>query len=839
MSRPFAKKTLVLSTSLLISSSAIFAASIEEIVVTAQKKEESLQDIPMAISAFSGEQIAEDGIKDLNDIQGRTPGLVVANFSPGQPEIAIRGIGTKEDGAAAGDSTVVSVDDVYIAARTAQVFDIFDLERIEVLRGPQGTLYGKNSIGGSINFITKKPTQQREFNFRQTIAEWDTFDTAAYISGGLSENVAGKVSLSRRKTDGFIENIPLNKDDTGESETLSYRAQLVWDASESTEITLTLDGADDDIGDTNRQPFKVKSREVTPALGSGVSDGNLNDYNNPIAVNRTLGALYGKNANDPHKSFSDDIGFTDREVFGASLKLNWEINDLYSFTSITAYRENEFDWAEDSEGLPAANNNDGAFSTSGDPSLIAPIQGFRRDATDTAIEDNEQFTQEFRVSYSSDSVDWIVGLFYSKENIERVETFYFGNYLNFGDWRTTAGGPPNAVPNYLGNIAISPVNVSDQENDSTSWAVYGQTTFRLNEKMRLTLGLRYSEEEKEYTASGQAFLDAFVDAQGTLAATGIPNIDVLNSTAISVTVQNFDPITTEDDWENVSGRIAFDWDLTDDTLFYASAATGFKSGGFTGTPSSPSVASTPFDPEEALNLEVGIKSLFFNRRLQLNASAFWTDYDELQVTFYTVPLGSAVAFGEFFTENASSATIKGFELELQAYPTDELQVGGSIAYLDSEYEDFLTSTVVDGGGGRCDGGNAVLQIAGDPTQGCQLDFSGKNLRQAPELTAYLYTKYLWTLDSGANISAKIDLRYQDESFYDPDNNDTTLIPSYSLINARLAYGSANGRWEIALWGKNINDKDYVTHIYSQRGGSISFANYGPPRQYGLTFTYSL
>ena len=807
-------------------------AQIEEIVVTAQKREQSLQEIPMAITAITGTQIEQDGIRDLNDIQGRTPGLVVANFSIGQPEIAIRGIGTKEDGAAAGDSTVVSVDDVYVAARTAQIFDIFDLERVEVLRGPQGTLYGKNSVGGSINFITKKPTQDTEIKFRQSIAEWNTFDTAALLSGGLGDNLAGKFSFSRRQSDGYVDHVPSGRDDLADSETLAWRAQLVWNASDAVEAVFTLDGADDDLGDTNREPFGVAARATTPPFGSGASDANLVDYNNPFAVNAAMGAMYGVDHTDPHNTFNDDIGWTKRDVFGASAKINWDLNESLTFTSITAFRQNDFDWLEDSEGLPSSNQNDSQLGI--DDSLLMPDQGFRRDVSDSAIEDNEQFTQEFRLSSASDSNDWLVGLFYSKEDFERTETFYWFNYSNIGDWRDWTPGP-TITPNFLGNAAVAPVNVSDQKNDSTSWAIYGQSTWDIRENMRLTAGLRYSAEEKEYTVSGQAFLDLFGDAQGTITALGIPSIDILNSTAIAVTVQQFDQLTAKDDWNNVSGRIALDWDVSDNVMLFGTVSTGFKSGGFTGSPSSAARAGNSFEPEEALNFEVGIKSYLLDQRLRLNASAFTTDYDDLQVTFFTIPIGSAAAFGEFFTENASSARINGLEAEFLALPNDNFEFGGSIAILDTEYMDFLTETVVDPA--RCGGADAVPVDLNDPAQGCRLDFSGNQLRQAPELSANLFARYLWELDSGATIAAKGDYRYQDDSFYDPDENPLTIIPSYTLFDASVTYSSASDAWSLSLWGKNLGDEEYVRHIYSQRGGTVTFANYGPPRQIGFTFTY--
>jgi len=172
-------------------------------------------------------------------------------------------------------------------------------------------------------------------------------------------------------------------------------------------------------------------------------------------------------------------------VLGLSAKFSWDINDNTTFTSITAWRENDFDWVEDSEGLPTSNQNDAQLGI--DDTLLLPDQGFRRDVTDSAIEDNEQFTQEFRLSRSTDSNDWMLGLFFSEEDLKCTETFYFGNIINVGFWPPFTGGAP--APNFLGNVAVAPVNVSDQINDSSSWAVYGQYSWDLNDTMRLTAGL--------------------------------------------------------------------------------------------------------------------------------------------------------------------------------------------------------------------------------------------------------------------------------------------------------------------------------------------------------------
>ncbi|MDF1835765.1 MAG: TonB-dependent receptor plug domain-containing protein, partial [Alteraurantiacibacter sp. bin_em_oilr2.035] len=178
---------------------------LNEIIVTAQKRAENLQDVPVAVTAFGGEALDQANMKGLEDVQGRAPGLVISSFSPGQPEIAIRGVGTKEDGAGASDSTLIMVDGVYFATRTATNIDIFDLERLEVLRGPQGTLFGKNAIAGVVNYVTRKPTLgEFEFKARQTVGNFGTFDTGAGVNIPLGENVAARLSFSRRDTDGYL-----------------------------------------------------------------------------------------------------------------------------------------------------------------------------------------------------------------------------------------------------------------------------------------------------------------------------------------------------------------------------------------------------------------------------------------------------------------------------------------------------------------------------------------------------------------------------------------------------------------------------------------------------------
>ncbi len=737
--------------------------AIDEIIVTAQKRSENLQAAPLAISAFSGDLLREDDISNLQDIGNRTPGLVFAAFSVGQPEIAIRGIGTKEDGASASDSVVVSVDDVYIAARTAQVFDIFDLERVEVLRGPQGTLYGKNSIGGSINFVTTKPGEETEIRARQTVGDYGRFDTAAMISGQIAENLFGKVSISRREFNGYYKNVLVGSDlfgkQLGGGETFAYRGMLRWTPSEDLEVIFSADGADDNMGDSNREP-----------VGSA---GPLHDCgcaSDPIAVNIALGG-----STTAFDSLNDLEGFANRDVEGYSIKVNWD-QPWGTFTSISAYRKSTFDWIEDSEGLPTTNTFVAFNAPTGPgPAFVAPAtEGFAFDVEDAAVENTKQYTQEFRVTSGGESdLSWVAGLFYSREETDRIERFTF-----------------RSIGLTIGGVDFPSDMSSIQTNESDTFAAYADGSYDVSDKLTVRAGIRYSTEKKDMTAEG-----------------------ILHS-GVALLLQNFAEVSASDRWSNVSWRAVADYQVTEEAMVYGSISTGYKSGGFTGSASTGERASTPFDSEKATNFEVGLKSQFWDNRARVNIAAFFTDYKNLQVTRFFQPEGSG--FGQFITENAGEAELKGVEVEYTILLTEEFEVGGSYAYLDAEYTEFTGTPSVTGTG----------------------DFTGNTLRQAPEHSFSSYAKYTLQLEDGSSLSAKVNYRYQSLTFYDPNNNDITTIPAYDIWDARLAWNSPDGKWELAGWVKNISNEEYRTHVFSQRGSRIAFALFGAPRTYGFTGTYT-
>lgn len=749
------------------------AGVLEEIVVTAQKREETLQEVPLAISVFSGKSLEQDSISNLQDIGSQTPGLVFSAFSVGQPEISIRGISSKEDGASANDSTVVSVDDIYIATRTAQVFDIFDLERVEVVRGPQATLYGKNSIGGTINFVTLKPSQEKIARIQQSAGNHERFDTGVLLSGPLTENLAAKISVSRRDHGGWLHNL-LNGEEQGGIETYAWRTQAVWTPTSDLEFVATFDGANDDLGQSNREP-----------IGSAGPLHNCPCAANPIAVNEALGG-----AGNAFNTLAETEGFTDREVYGISLKTSWDFSDWASIVAISSFRHSNFDWLEDSEGLPPTAHVD---LRAPDLAILAgPAgSGFSFDVNDAAKERANQFTQELRLVSSKDErFRWIGGFFYSLEHINRTETFSF----------TALGvGPDNSVERSI------------QQNETESVAVYGQAQYDVFDQLTATLGLRYSYEKKDASVGAERLSPNNVAA---LLLGGAPFPDIDGDGVRDGLVD------TQASFNNLSWRVALNYAFTDDISLYMNIATGFKSGGFSGSPSSLAVATTKFDEEEATSFEFGLKSRLLDDRVMLNVTGFFVDYTDLQVTRFFQPVGAA--FGEFITENAGEADISGIEIEYAAVPTDWLEIGGNYAYLDATFSDFQGSPSIAADGTILDSGV----------------FNGKRLRLAPKNTTSGYVMLSHNLSSGGFLNGKFKVRYQDKMFFDPDNNPTNTSPAHTLLDVWAAYTTPDSKWEFKLWAKNLTDKEYVTHGFTQRGGRVAFGVFGEPRSYGGTVTYS-
>ena len=728
-------------------------------VVTSTYREQSLQDIPIAVTALSGDLMAKEDIFDLTGISINTPNFSFTEFAPGQTIPVMRGIGSADDGAGLDNSIAIFLDGVYIGRGAGNNFEKFDLESVEVVRGPQGTLFGRNAIGGAVLVKTSKPSEEFEGKVALTAGNYGTFRAQGFVSGPLSESVRGKLVASTSQHDGYVDNVVLGTE-LQDEDNVSVRGQLLW-VGDSSEWLLSADYAEDDRADMGRTPIVDKA---------------------PLQAIMAQNGLPGGARANPRKNASPYDGYSQREMGGVSLTGDLQF-EYGSLTSVTAFRSVDTSWQMTSIGA-------------GVGGLGLPFD----EVVDDIEESVETFSQEFRwTSNIEGPLSYTAGVFFFYEDTDRTEVF-----------RTTVAGDyddptaPFRITN-VGSQAILGNDYAQTANETTSFAVFAQGDYALTDKLTVTAGIRFTRDEKDYTATS---VNCGMVAAGdpSLAGTKFENwagCGGVGASGLRIIAETFE-VTPSDSWSDVSPKLSVQYAMTDTTMVYASWAKGFKSGGFAGSQGVEAVASEPVDQETAYNYELGIKSDITDS-LRVNATAFYMDYEDLQVVRFGPVPGSE--FGTFVTTNLGSADIKGFELESTLYVTDSFKLEGFLAYLDSEGKDLI----INGG-----------------------DYSGQQLVGAPELSYALRASYDQSMSFG-DISASVTFSHEDEALRDYVD-DRIKVDERDLVDARFAWTSTDGAIELALWGKNLTEEDYISHMYVIGPGGIGV--WGAPRTYGVTGTFS-
>ncbi len=733
-------------------------AQLEEVVVTAQHRAENVQDIPISVSALGSESLKKGDIFDAASIAMNVPGMAYAEFSPGQANISMRGVSSVDDGAGLDNSTALFLDGVYIGRGASINFDMFDLDRIEVLRGPQGTLFGRNAIGGAISVVTAKPSDELSGKAGMTVGNEGILRYQGFVSGPFTDSLKGKITVSHREHDGFVKNLLLNKDQQDEDQT-SVRGQLLWNL-ESSDWLLSVDAMDDDREDMGRTPLV---------------NGNF-DY---VGVLNQLGA-------SERESAAPIDGFSKREASGISLQGDIQF-DKGVLTTITAFRHAETDWEMASIGAPAGGGSDFLDS---DPNTN-DVLGV--DVNDDITEDIDTFSQEVRWTSTLDgNFNYTAGFYYFTEETDRIEQFKL-------DRNTVSTGQVTVGNEYAGTF-----------NETTSYAFYGQGTWEFNEQWSVTLGARYTVDEKDYTAIS-VNCDLVRDGDASVIGTQFESFPACAGIggSLNIIAEAFEA-STDEEWNDFSPKLAVQYKPNDSTMLFGSISKGFKSGGFGGSQGVASAAVKPVDPETAINSELGIKSDLFDNSLRLNATVFYTDYEDLQVVRFGPVAGSA--FGAFQTTNLGSADIYGAELEMTWYLSENFSIAGSYAYLDTE---------VDG---------LVLETAGGT-----IDASGSELRQAPENSYNLSLNYNQQTSIGT-LDYNLSFSHADEQLNDYIVA-ATVIDEYDVLDVRASWLSNSEKWEVALWAKNLTDEDYISHTYVIGPGVIGA--WAPPRTYGFNVNWNL
>ncbi|WP_158548442.1 TonB-dependent receptor [Parvularcula marina] len=579
------------------------------IVVTARRREESLQDVPGSVTAIGGDDLATFAADEIGDIQTSVPNLTLHEGDAQNTVAYIRGVGQLDSLAFADPGVGIYLDDVYLGRAQGSFLDVFDLERIEVLRGPQGTLYGRNTIGGAIKFVSRKPTETPEFTASATYGSYDRLDLKAGISGPISgDTLLGKASIGYFRRDGFADNSVDGQDD-GDKDTLAWRGTLLARPAENWEFELTTDGSKD-TPDTSRTPARETS----------------------------VFGLFDPNE-DPFEIDADFNDLSDLSVWGVSARATWEASPSVTISSITAYREMEYDAHLDLDAT------------------ASPIFGV------FVFEDQNQFSQEFQLTYEGDRLAVVGGLYaFVEEDVTESGIF----------------GP---------DIAFVSNSINDQK--TTAYAIYADGTYDLTERLSVSAGLRLTQEEKEF-ARVQEFFDA-----------ATPLVPQIGQGARAT------DIDTDTDFDNVSPRVSVSYEFNADLTAYGSISRGFKSGGFDGR-SNTDLEALPFDAETLTAYEAGLKGRFWDGRGNGSIAVFYNDYQDLQVSSFTAD--DMGGFAALFT-NAAEAEIFGVELESSVRATDNLRLDLALGYLDASYAEFI--------------GENGQDVSGDLTPANSPDWTGR------------------------------------------------------------------------------------------------------------------
>jgi iron complex outermembrane recepter protein len=617
---------------------------IADIIVTAQKKSENLQEVPISIAAVTGQTVSDLHAATLQGLQGTVPNVEIGTFSntPNTAVFTIRGIGVIEPDPYAGNTVGIVTDGVPQYFSMGALLDLYDVDRIEILRGPQGTLFGANTTGGVVNVVNAQPIDKFEGKLDLSYGNYNHFNAGAVINVPVGDTLAARFTVSHDQRKGWVTNV-VDGSDMGKRNVTIFRGALKY--SPSSDFDVTLSGEYDRA--RNGAPVVVAGD--LPGEAEFVPPGFRNMYVSPCLP-------AGSRCNAPNKYLSANDGGalgevldqSDMDTYRGTLTVNARNTGIGDITSITAYKHfNLFEFT-DQDGTPVF------------------LIDTRRQTK------GWQFSQELRTDIEiSDTIDLLLGGFYMKTHYDHFQhlRIEFGGGVTYDPvLNTVTKGFPGLFQR----------NLQDQDNNSIS--AFAQTYVQLTEKLKLQAGIRYSHEKTSMLASTEtSFAPGGVTTFDGTAPDGTPNT-VLGTVA---------PPLGSKSWNNVGWKLGLDYKATDDVLLYGYWARGFKSGGFTGRIG---VASDlgPYNPEEVDTFEIGMKADFLDNRLRTNLSAFYTNYRDIQLAqiyFIGTVQGNTIL-------NAASSRIKGIEAEVTAVPVDGLTLTASVAYLSAKYKrfDFLEAS---------------------------------------------------------------------------------------------------------------------------------------------------
>lgn len=777
---------------------------LEEVTVTAQFVKQNLQETPVSITAVTAAMLEARGQESVEQIAGQAPNVTLTTGGAfGGPSLIgfIRGVGQTDFNPAVEPGVGLYVDDVYYSTLTGSVLDLLDLDRLEVLRGPQGTLAGKNSIGGSIKLYSKKPGPDNDGYAEAGFGTYNAISIRAASNFTLiPDKLYARIAGVSRARDGYVTRLDYGCTHPGSGfasqvqgancvlgheggiKYTAARAALRWLPTDNLEVNL----AGDVVNDVSEPAANVISA-VGPTTAPIFSAPGVFAWNfAPVPPTSGIGCqfiAYGSNSCDPNSPNNPYVNYSTYvdprtgtsitpnqtiESRGVSMNIDWKLGGGLQLQSISAYRSYTSGFGNDADGTPV------------------PVQQLYQTLK------HSQKSQEFRFNGTAGSIlDYTLG------------AFYF-------DQTTSESGRIN-----LGYVGFDFLHGPDPV-DATTWAVFAQGILHPTEKMDISLGVRYTDDQKKYTYARHnadfSTIQPCIGPPGTFG--NPPNCLIASLDGVSSTFEG-----TRTDY-----RAALTYKWTDDFMTYAQVSTGFKGGGVNPRPFY-GIQAFSFDPETTTAYELGAKSQLFNNSVRLNGALFFNKYKDIQesvndCTAKVVSLGGDPGLGVpcLAIVNAGDADVKGAELELEWFPIEALQLDGSVSYLKFKF------TRID------------PAVAYDPVTNPNGLEPGDVTPFSPKKKASLGIQYAIDLGSAGSVTPRVDASYQDRIYTDASNTTDGAIDSYTLVNSSVTWRGADKDWQMAFEGKNLTDKLYYLNRVNavSSGGGTTYATPGLPRTYMFT-----
>lgn len=776
------------------------AQTVGELIVTAQRREESANDVGMGIQAVGGETLERLHVTDAKDLSAFAPSFTVSQSYQGVPTYTLRGIGFNTINLSATSTVGTYVDEVAYAYPFMMTGPLFDLERVEVLKGPQGTLYGRNTTAGLVNFVTRKPGEEFAAEVTGEVGNYRTWNLEGFLNGAIAPNLTGRVAFRMENAEKGWQVSNSRGERQGEVDRWAVRGALTFTPNEQ----LTVDAS---VSHWRNQSDTVSAQGIgfTPAtLNSPFLAPGVKDY---IAANMPTKASQADWA--PEAARSADIGIgqgldgplrEDNEFTALKLRVAYELNDSVRIVSLTGFQDLKrralFDWS----GAPYE-------------ILLQRASG-----------DIESLSEELRIEGGDDRMNWLVGGYVAKDEIVDANRTLLGQNANVGLIRF-AGSGLLATPFNSGGYTAAQMSqafrtyVDRGDIETKTWSLFANADYQLTEALKVTAGVRYTEDRQDYVGCSRDF-------EGSM----LPNVNVVNRAlffqaygalvgqigqggcvTFDPATLTFGPVVSQLDENNVAWRVALDWTPMEDVLLFGSVSRGAKAGATPINAANISTQNAPARQELLTAYEAGVKAGLFERRMQVNVSAFYYDYEDKQLSVYFAdPIYTALSR----LQNVPEGEAYGVDGEVTWRITPELTAIASGTLLHTEVKGYVG-----------------INSAGQPQ-----DFDGAPFLYSPKRSGAVTLLYNRDLSGGLGLQAALNARWQDDSHADLEGDPKFVIDDYGLVNASLGVHALDDGWRAQLWVRNLTDTYYWTAVSSNANVVVRFP--GQPRTYGASLTFA-